>query len=183
MTNQTQFSGEDENAGFATPVQDIIAAVFLAVLSLWIMIESLQMGSSHSLSTAPGLLPFLTAGSLCAMAATLFFMAMKRRASGEISTSQDDDKPDHVRTALLVAFIGVYLLCLQYLGFEYTLMVGGAELGYGAFEVLTILFLTCILAVFWGQAVWQCLVISAVWVTLLAAAFRYVFVIPLPGSI
>ena len=182
MTDKSQFAGEDEHAGFATPVQDMIAAAFLIVLSLWIMIESLRMGSSDPVSTAPGLLPFLTAGSLAAMAIGLGIMAIRRRAAGE-TVVPDDEEPHHGRAMLLMAFLGVYLLCLQYLSFDYRATVAGMELGYGAFEVLTILFLTVLLAAFWRSRLWKCLAVSVVWVTLLAAAFRYVFVIPLPGSI
>ena len=56
------------------------------------------------------------------------------------------------------------------------------RLGYGAFEVLTIIALTVVLAIFWRQALWACLVVSLVWTTLLAGMFRYIFAIPLPGS-
>ncbi len=182
MTDKTQFAGEDEHAGFATPVQDLVAAAFLIALSLWIMIESLRMGSSGSVATAPGLLPFLTAGSLGAMAIGLGLMAIRRRVAGETAAPTDEES-HHGRALLLMAFLGAYLLCLQYLSFEYRATIAGMELGYGAFEVLTILFLTVLLAVFWRSALWKCLVVSAVWVTLLAAAFRYVFVIPLPGSV
>ncbi|WP_419913203.1 tripartite tricarboxylate transporter TctB family protein [Hoeflea sp.] len=181
MTEQHKFAGEDEHAGFATPVQDMIAAAFLIVLSLWIMIESVRMTNPGSLSTTPGLLPFMTAGSLCVMALILGAMAIRRRAAG--ATAAEDERPEHVRTAMLAAFIGAYLLALQFLNFEYTTMVGGMELAYGGFEVITIVFLTIILTVFWTTAIWKCLLVSAVWITLLAAAFRYVFVIPLPGSI
>lgn len=182
MTDKTQFAGEDENAGFAAPILDLIAAAFLIVLSLWIMIESTRMGSSDSMATAPGLLPFLTAGTLAAMAIGLGAMAIRRRAAGD-TASTTDEQPAHGRAILLMAFVGVYLLCLQYLSFDYRTTIGDMELGYGAFEVLTILFLTVLLAVFWRSALWKCLLVSVVWVTLLAAAFRYVFVIPLPGSI
>ncbi|WP_136656687.1 tripartite tricarboxylate transporter TctB family protein [Nitratireductor sp. XY-223] len=181
MTEQQKFAGEDEHAGFATPLQDIIAAGFLVALSLWIMVESVRLSNPGSLSTTPGLLPFLTAGSLCVMALILGAMAIRRRAAG--ATTVEDEKPEHVRTAMLAAFIGAYLLALQYLNFEYSTIIAGLELGYGGFEVITIVFLTVILTIFWTGAIWKCLVVSAVWITLLAAAFRYVFVIPLPGSI
>ncbi|MEX3009712.1 tripartite tricarboxylate transporter TctB family protein [Hoeflea sp. TYP-13] len=183
MTNENKFSGEDENAGFATPIQDMIAAAFLVALSLWVMIESVQLSNPGTLSTTPGLLPFLTAGSLCVMALILGYMAIRRRATGDSAGADEKEKPEHLRTILLAGFIGAYLLCLQFLKFEYSAVLAGMELSYGAFEVLTILFLTFILAVFWGKAIWMCLTVSVVWITLLAGAFRYVFVIPLPGSV
>ncbi|MDA4844452.1 tripartite tricarboxylate transporter TctB family protein [Hoeflea poritis] len=182
MSEQHKFAGEDEHAGFATPVQDLIAAAFLIALSLWIMVESVRLTNPGSLSTTPGLLPFLTAGSLCVMALILGTMALRRRAAGA-TAAEDDEKPEHVRTAMLAAFIGAYLLALQYLNFEYSATIAGMELGYGGFEVITIVFLTVILAIFWTGVLWKCLLVSAVWITLLAAAFRYVFAIPLPGSL
>lgn len=183
MADGQKFSGEDENAGFASPVQDLIAAGFLIVLSLWVMIESVRMGNpGDSITTAPGLLPFLTAGSLAAMAVGLGSMAMKRHRSGaEIVPA--DDTTELTRTLMLVCMIGVYLICLQLIKFEYTLEIGAIRLGYGAFEVLTIIALTAILSVFWRQALWSCLTVSIIWITLLAGVFRYVFTIPLPGSV
>ncbi len=181
MTDEQDFSGEDKNAGFASPVQDLIAAAFLALLSLWVMIESLRLDIPGSLTTAPGLLPFLTAASLCAMAASLGSMAIRRHRK-RIAAIPLEEKLDHLRTAMLVCLIGTYLICIQLIDFEYAFQVGDMRLGYGAFEVLTIIALTIILSVFWGQALWSCLLVSVVWVTLLAGVFRYVFTIPLPGS-
>jgi len=182
MTDGQHFSGEDENAGFASPGQDLIAAAFLALLSLWVMIESVRMANPGTLATAPGLLPFLTAASLCAMAAYLAVLAIRRQRN-RIATVAVDEKPDHPRTALLVGFIGLYLICVEQISFEYTVQFGDMRLGYGAFEILTIIALTIILLVFWRRALWACLAVSAVWVTLLAGVFRYVFTIPLPGSV
>ncbi len=181
MPDRQHFSGEDENAGFASPGQDLFAAAVLALLSLWVMIESLRLDNPGSLATAPGLLPFLTAASLCAMTANLASMAMRRHRN-RIATVPFDEKPDHLRTVGLVCLIGAYLLCVQVISFEYAFQLGGIRLGYGAFEVLTIIALTIILSVFWRQALWACLAVSIVWVTLLAGVFRYVFTIPLPGS-
>ena len=182
MTDGQHFSGEDENAGFASPAQDLIAAAVLALLSLWIMIESVRLDIPGALTTAPGLLPFLTAASLCAMAAHLASLAIRRHRNS-IATVPVEEKPDHLRTVMLVGLIGVYLICLQLINFDYTFQLGAMRLGYGAFEVLTIIALTTILSVFWRQALWACLAVSIVWVTLLAGVFRYVFTIPLPGSI
>ncbi len=181
MADEQEFSGEDKNAGFASPVQDLVAAAFLVLLSVWVMIESVRLDNPGTLVTAPGLLPFLTAASLCAMAAGLGSLALRRHRI-RIAAVPMDEKPDHLRTAMLVCLIGVYLVCLQLINFEYAFQLGDMRLGYGAFEVLTIIALTSILLIFWGQALWSCLLVSVVWVTLLAGVFRYVFAIPLPGS-
>jgi hypothetical protein len=182
MADQQHFSGEDENAGFASPVQDLAAACFLVLLSLWVMIESVRLDNPGTLATAPGLLPFLTAGSLAVMAAWLGLMALKRRRAGLVEPPAEET-PELVRTAGLVALIAAYLACLDLIRFEYTMQLGTMRLGYGAFEVLTIIVLTIILSIFWRKALWACLAVSFVWITLLAGVFRYVFVIPLPGSV
>ena len=181
MTDGQHFSGEDNNAGFASPIQDLVAAAVLAVLSLWIMIESVRLANPGTLATAPGLLPFLTAASLCAMAASLAAMAIRRQRKG-LAAIPVDEEPDHPRTVLLVCLIGAYLVSLQLISFEYVWTVSGMRLGYGAFEVLSILTLTTILVIFWCRPLWMCLTVSTIWVTALAAVFRYVFIIPLPGA-
>ena len=65
----------------------------------------------------------------------------------------------------------------------YTVQVGAFRLGYGAFEILTIVMLTTVLLLYWRKPLSQCLLVAVVWSTLLAGAFRYVFTIPLPGSV
>jgi hypothetical protein len=182
MADAQRFSGEDENAGFASPVQDLIAAAFLMAMSVWIMIESVRLDIPGSLVTAPGLLPFLTAGSLCVMAASLAAMAIARHRAGA-TTVPADDAPDHKRTIVLVGLVLVYLVCLELVSFDYVVQVGDMRLGYGSFEVLTIIALTSILLIFWKQPLWSCLLVSVIWSTALAAAFRYIFTIPLPGSV
>jgi hypothetical protein len=116
------------------------------------------------------------------MAAYLASMAIRRHRNRD-ATVPLDEKPDHLRTVVLFCLIGAYLICVQLINFEYAFQLGSMRLGYGAFEVLTIIALTTILSVFWRQALWACLAVSIVWVTLLAGVFRYVFTIPLPGSV
>ncbi|MFV2033550.1 MAG: hypothetical protein ACC631_00315 [Halocynthiibacter sp.] len=160
----------------------MIAAFFLVALSLWVMIESLLLKNPGSFSTAPGLLPFFTAASLGAMALSLGYLAVQRRRLPAVQADATE-KSEHLRALLLFGFIGFYLLCLQLVSFEYSFQIAGVRLGYGSFEVLTILALTLILSVFWKRTLLLCFLVSAAWITLLAGAFRYVFVIPLPGSI
>lgn len=174
------FAGEDENAGFASPRQDLVASAVLILLSIWIMIESLRLEIPGNLSTAPGLLPFLTAATLCVMALGLAWLAIKRQRSGDTAASVEDETIQG-RVPLLMALVGAYVLSLQFVSFDYSATIAGFRLSYGSFEVLTIVALTVILTIFWQPRLWPCLAVSAVWVTALAAVFRYVFVMPLPG--
>lgn len=177
--DKQSFVGEDENAGFATPRQDLVASAVLILLSIWIMIESVRLGSPGELATAPGLLPFVTAATLCMMALGLGWLAIKRQRAGEVGTAADDTVPG--RALLLMALVGAYILSLQLVSFEYSSVIGGARLSYGSFEVLTIVALTAVLTIFWQPRLLPCLAVAAVWTTILAAIFRYVFVLPLPG--
>ena len=182
MDESQKFAGEDENAGFASPAMDLVASAALIILSVWVMIESVRLDMPGGLATAPGLLPFITAASLCAMAVALAFMAEKRRREGA-KTAPSEEVADLGRTIVLVGLVGAYLVALELVQFEYTFQVGGLRLGYGAFEVLTIISLTTILLLYWRKPVGQCLLVSVLWSTVLAGVFRYVFTIPLPGSI
>lgn len=174
------FAGEDENAGFASPRQDLLASAVLILLSIWIMIESVRLETPGSWSTAPGLLPFLTAATLCLMALGLAWLAIKRQRAGDTGAgAQEETVPG--RVLLLIALVGAYILSLQFVSFDYAATVAGYRVSYGSFEVLTIVALTVILTIFWQPRLWPCLVVSALWVTALAAVFRYVFVLPLPG--
>lgn len=174
------FAGEDENAGFASPRQDLLASAVLIVLSIWIMVESLRLEMPGNVSTAPGLLPFLTAATLCLMAVGLAWLAIKRQRAGDTAAGAEEETMPG-RAPLLMALIGAYILSLQVVSFEYSATIGGFRLSYGSFEVLSIVALTVILTIFWKPRLWPCLAVSALWVTALAAVFRYVFVMPLPG--
>lgn len=182
MSGDVHFSGEDENAGYATPTQDLIAAGFLVILCAVVMYASVQLENpGTSISTAPGLLPFLTAGSLCLMALILAWTAVQRRRRHETVPLADSGTELH-RTLGLFLFIGLYLLALDFIKFEFRGEFLGVHLGYGAFEVLTIIALTAILGFFWRKSLLACFAVAAIWTTVLAGGFRYVFAIPLPGS-
>lgn len=183
MTDDKGFVGEDARAGRASPVLDLIASAFLIVFAAWVMFESLSFKVPDTLATAPGLLPFLTAASMGAMAAVLALGAWRRYRAGEKGeeASKSEDVGDPARTAGLIAIIIAYLLGLEYLAFEYQFRFLGMWLTLGAFELVSTIVLTVILFFFWRKALWMCFAVALVWILLLAGAFRYVFTIPLPG--
>ena len=74
------------------------------------------------------------------------------------------------RTTLILGYAAVGIL------------VGGFEFRVGSFECMTIPVLTVILRLFWRAATWKCLLVSSIAVFALATAFRYGFIIPLPGT-
>lgn len=181
MNAKTTFAGEDENAGFASPKQDMIAGAFLAVLSIWIMVEAFSLKMPGGVSTFPGLLPIVTAASLLLMAAMLGYLAWRRRYVKTVA-AEDEEEVSFLRTALLFAFIGSYVLALDVVPFTYRFELFGVQLLLGAFEAHTTIMLTLLLAYFWRAGFLPALVVSALWSVSLAGVFRYAFEVPLPGS-
>lgn len=181
MTAKTPFAGEDENAGFASPKQDIVAAVFLSALSLWIIVEALNLKMPGSVSTHPGLLPIITATSMMAMAGALGYLAWRRRDLAQADI-EDDEHASFARTAALFGFIGLYVLALDVVPFNYRFELFAVQLQIGAFEVDTTICLTLLLAYFWRSGFLPALGVAAFWTVSLASVFRYVFNVPLPGS-
>ena len=180
MATDPQPAISEERSGQAPPVLDLIAAAFLVALSVLVMIGAARMEVPDALATAPGLLPFLTAASLCVMALALGWQAL-RRWPWPADESAAPDTAELRRTLILAAIIGCYLVALEVLSFEYALVVGPQRLLLGSFELVSTIVLTTLLAMFWGRPLIACLAVSAGWILALCAVFRYVFKLPLPG--
>ena len=179
-TDQQPAIGE-EGSGYAPPVLDLIAALCLVALSVWVMIEAARMEVPDALATAPGLLPFLSAASLCVMAIALGWLAVRRRVAARPAVIPPGQAAEVRRAAVLFAIVGCYLLALEALSFEYALRVAGTRLVIGSFELVSIVVLTALLGMFWGRSLAWCVLVAAGWILALAAVFRYVFRLPLPG--
>jgi hypothetical protein len=171
----------EERSGQAPPVLDLIAAAFLVALSILVMIGAARMEVPDALATAPGLLPFLTAASLCVMALALGWQALRRWPGAAVPEGAAPDTAELRRTLILAAILGCYLVALEVLSFEYALVVGPQRLLIGSFELVSIIVLTALLAMFWGRPLLACLAVAAGWILALSAAFRYLFKLPLPG--
>src|SRR5690554_2010138 len=100
---------EDVNAGLATPVMDLIAAVVIGAIALWFTVASLMLPRPGGIVTAPGLLPFLTAGSLLVMAGMLAAMALRRWRAAPQEAARLDLPADFRRSMLLGAILVVYV--------------------------------------------------------------------------
>ena len=181
--NVVKFDGEDASSGYATPFLDLIAAGFLTVLSIVIMVASLRLPAPGGLLTAPGLLPFLIAASLLLMAVILGLAAWRRRSAGN-----DDDKEiardvsEDMAALLLALTIAVYIAALQFLAFQYYIVVAGFDYTFSAFEPVTIVVLTVIIQISWRGPLWITTTVSIAWTILLSVVFQKVFLIPLPGG-
>lgn len=177
------FEGEDENAGYASPALDLIATAFLIALSILVLIASVRLPVPSGLETAPGLLPFITAGSLAVMAVLLGISAIVRRRDGapmwDASTS---DRGESTRTVILVVAVAVYLAALQGLAFQYYFSIGSVPVVLSAFEPVTVIALAAIIHIFWHGPLWITALVSLGWTLALSAIFQKVFNLPLPGG-
>jgi hypothetical protein len=171
---------EDPNAGLATPVMDLVTAGVIGAIGIWFAIESLRLPTPGGLITAPGLLPFLTAGSLVVMAALLALAALRRRRSQAAGETAFELPPDFRRSLLLGAILAVYVAALQFLPVAAAMRIGSLRLVIGSFEVATFIAIVTVLRIFWRPVLWPCLAIAFGWVAFLSLVFRLVFEIQLP---
>ncbi len=182
-SDQITFEGEEAGVGHAAPGLDLIATGFLIALSILVMAASLTLPVPGALTTAPGLLPFLTAASLLVMAILLGFSALDRRRQGVAADPADARSSIEDRSTLLLAVtVALYIAALQVLAFQAFFSIGGIPLVLSAFEPVTVLALATIIHVSWRGALWVTVVISVGWTLLLSVVFQKIFQIPLPGG-
>lgn len=174
------YISEDESAGYASPALDIVAAVALAALSIWVMVEATALKLPAAIVTAPGLLPFVCAAMLLVMAIVLGVSAVRRWRTSSASIAQDIPE-DLSRVGLLIAVLITYVSALEVLEFSRELNLGGLSLQLTAFEPVSIVILTTILRIFWTPRLWACLLVSIVWISILSVAFQSFMNIPMPG--
>jgi hypothetical protein len=181
--NKVVFEGEDANAGYASPALDLIASAFLLALSGVVLVASLQLPVPGGVSTAPGLLPFLTAASLAIMAVLLGISALVRRREG--AQMWDDSTRDHSeekRAIVIVIAVGLYVAGLQTLAFQYFFTLGSVPMVLSAFEPVTTIALAAIIHIFWRGPLWITALVSLGWTLTLSVIFQKVFNVPLPGG-
>lgn len=177
------FEGEDGNAGYASPALDLIATAFLLALSALVLVASLRLPVPGGLVTAPGLLPFLTAGSLAIMAVLLGISAVVRHRDGVQLWDQGTREHGETGRALtLVIAVAIYIAALQGLAFQYYFNIGSVPMVLSAFEPVTIVALATIIHIFWRGPLWITALISVGWSLTLSLVFQKAFNIPLPGG-
>lgn len=178
-----KFEGEEAGAGLAAPGLDLLAAGFLVALSLVVMVASVRLPVPGDLTTAPGLLPLLTAASLAIMAVLLGLSAMTRWRAGVVMAPEDARDPAEDRRALLLAAtVAVYIAALQTLAFQIYFTLAGISLILSAFEPVTVIALATIIHVSWRGPLWITALISTGWTLALSLVFQKLFAIPLPGG-
>ncbi len=172
---------EEANAGFGTPVMDLAAAVVIALIAIFLAVELLRLPEPGGvIFTAPGLLPFLTSASLLVMAALLGLSALQRRRLLPPALDRFEIPADALRSLTLGGIVALYVLALQFVPFETSFNVGPLHFVLGAFEPVSVVFLTALLRTYWGAPLWKCLCIIVLWIAFLSIVFRMLFQIPLP---
>ncbi len=181
----------EEGGDAATPGRDLAAASVVGVVAILAVIFGLLMPNpENNIFTAPGFMPVLTGLSLLVMAVGLGAGALKRGGGSELNLSPGEllgryfADYENQWALILMGLVVVYVALLDWVTFIVTipLMIGGFRLGFSSFEAVTIPMLAIALRIFWPKSFLQCLVVSAISTLVLAAAFRYGFRIPLPGS-
>ncbi len=181
----------EEGGDAATPGRDLAAAGVVGVVAILAVILGLLMPNPEkNIFTAPGFMPILTGLSLLAMAIGLGAGALKRGGGSELNLSPAEllgryfADYENQWALILMGLVVVYIVLLDWVTFIITvpLVIGGFRLGFSSFEAVTIPMLAIALRIFWPKSFLQCLVVSAISTLVLAAAFRYGFRIPLPGS-
>jgi hypothetical protein len=177
------FEGEEAGSGFASPALDFVATGLLVALSIAVMIASVALPVPGGLRTAPGLLPFITAASLLLMALALGWSAWMRHRSGVGGGLLDErDLRTDLRSIGLAAAVAAYIAALQFLAFQKFLTLGPLTYTISAFEPVTVVALSAIIAMSWKGPLWITVLVSVVWTLILSVVFQHVFSIPLPGS-
>ncbi len=188
MSNSNQaggqpiFEGEEAGAGYANPMLDMIASAVLLIIAAAFMAGSLALPVPGSVTTAPGLLPFLTAASMALMAIGLAVSAFQRQRRLGHTMPIERDVPTERRTLALAVSVLIYICALQFLSFRQDFVIGSFRFVLSAFEPVTILVLVALMQIFWRGALWKSLVIAVVWTLFLSLVFRNIFHVPLPGS-
>ncbi len=178
--NEQFVLSEDANAGLATPIMDLIAAVVIGAIALFVLIESLRLPVPGKVFTAPGLLPFLTSASLLIMAALLGTSALQRRRTTPRVLDRFE-MPDDIRRSLMLGGIVIlYVLGLQFIPVNVSFDIGPLHFLIGAFEVVSLVVITGLLKLYWRAALWACFAVTVGWIAFLSVVFRMLFQTPLP---
>ncbi len=172
---------EDANAGLATPIMDLWAAIVIAAIAVFLAVELLRLPVPGGIVfTAPGLLPFVTAASLVVMALLLGISAMTRRRTTPRALDRFEIPPDAMRSLALGGIVTLYVLALQVVPFEMSFNIGPQHFYIGAFEPVSVVFVTGLLRIYWRAPLWACLAVTVVWIAFLSIVFRMLFQTPLP---
>ena len=183
------FTGEEGGEERSSPRKDFIAAIVVAVLGLFAMYLSVQLGAPESILTAPGLLPFVTGASLILMALGLLIKSKRRygwepmlESSGMGAISAYLAEPEARRTLMLMLVVFAYVMVLGQMDMDLRYKTSFYTFRFSGFELISIPVIFFILRFFWRSTLLNCFLVAVGIVVFLAVVFRDGFQILLPGS-
>jgi len=177
--------GEESSEHPTSALRNLLAALVIGAIAALAIILALNLPNPGELESHPGMLPFLTGVSLLGMAVLLGVQAMRAGALRELreeGPTQDFTDADRGRALLLIGLIFVYVLLVDFFGFDFRYPTALFTLRFSSFEAWSIPVLTVILRIFWGVPLLRCLLVAAPVTIALATIFRSGFNILLPGS-
>ena len=183
------FTGEEGGEERSSPRKDFIAAIVVAVLGLFAMYLSVQLGAPESILTAPGLLPFVAGASLILMALGLLIKTKRRygwepmlESSGMGAISAYLAEPEARRTLMLMLVVFAYVMVLGQMDMDLRYKTSFYTFRFSGFELISIPVIFFILRFFWRSTLLNCFLVAVGIVVFLAVVFRDGFQILLPGS-
>jgi hypothetical protein len=183
-----RFVGEEGEDTRSTPDKDLAAALVIGAVSLIAIYLAVAMPVLDSVLTAPGLLPFLVGLSLLAMSAGLGIRAIRNGATLRPSRMRTTASPsteaniEKGRVAFLIGLVAVYVVAVDLVTFDIDIPTPFFRFSFSSYELVSAVVLTILLKMFWRATLPRCLLVSVVWVIVLASIFRDGFRILLPGS-
>ena len=181
------FVGEEDTGARSSPDKDLLAAIVIGLFALAAMYFALGLQVPDNALTAPGLLPFLTAITLFAMAVGLGVKALRTgdavaKFRAELKSRRDFIRqPEARRTIVLMATVVLYVVAVDLVAFEVSWSTPAFFVAFSSYELISGIFLTFLLKFFWGAPIGRCLLVAFAWTIVLATIFRYGFNILLPG--
>tara|TARA_B100000401_G_scaffold432937_1_gene370950 strand:+ start:747 stop:1301 length:555 start_codon:yes stop_codon:yes gene_type:complete len=179
--NKSKFISEDEGAGLAAPLIDLISSCFIIIVSLWFIYESIKLKvPDQNFLTAPALLPIITSITLIMMLSIILIKSIKK--FNFIESKKLLKTINYKKNLISPLILLIYIFGLTNYNFSYELYIFNLELILGSFLIYTIITLTLLLHIYWGKKLILCLLVSVVWSLFLSITFVNFFNTPLPGS-
>ena len=177
--------GEESSEEVTSAARNLLAALVIGAIAVLAILLAVQLPNPGELASHPGMLPLLTGVSLLGMAGLLAAQAVRAgalsdlRGSGGLKRYADTERG---RTLLLIGIIFVYVLLVDFFGFDFRYPTPLFTVRFSSFETWSIPMLALILRIFWRATLLRCLLVSAPVTIVLASIFRSGFNILLPGS-
>jgi hypothetical protein len=178
--------GEESSDAPTSALRNLLAALVVAAIAVLAIVLAVKLPNPGELASHPGLLPLLTGVSLLGMAVLLGAQAVRAGALRELRNGsgwdQEADGAEPGRILLLIGIIFIYVLLVDFFGFDFRYPTPLFTLRFSSFEAWSIPMLALILWIFWRATLLRCLLVAAPVTIVLASIFRSGFNILLPGS-